>query len=372
MAKILWISWKDIKNPDAGGAERVTHEIRKRLILNGHQVTHLTGSFKNASNEESINGVKTIRVGKSKLFLFLAIIQKYKREFKDTHDIIIEEVNTSPFFINYFKGAEKLFLFFHQLAEEVWNYETSFPLNLLGQYILEPFALFLEAIKNPEVLAMSKSTKDGLIRKGFNPDKITILPEATDSPIALSPITEKEENFTVLYHGNLRKMKRPEEVLKAFAWAYRKNSKLRLWVSGHGTEERKQYLKQLSLDLSIDKVTKWYFSPIDDIRNQLMSNAHIFAHTSVKEGWGTVVTEAGKLGTPAIVYDVEGLRDAVDFGKAGILIKNGDYQAFGDAITELSENPDKYKTLQSESFAFNRVLTFDNTYDAFKKATGIS
>ncbi|KXK09382.1 MAG: Glycosyl transferase group 1 [Microgenomates bacterium OLB23] len=32
-----------------------------------------------------------------------------------------------------------------------------------------------------------------------------------------------------------------------------------------------------------------------------------------------LVTEAASQGTPSIVYDVDGLRDAVNFGKAGYL-----------------------------------------------------
>jgi hypothetical protein len=30
--KILWYNWRDIKNPDAGGAEVFTHEVCKRLL----------------------------------------------------------------------------------------------------------------------------------------------------------------------------------------------------------------------------------------------------------------------------------------------------------------------------------------------------
>jgi len=31
--KILWLNWKDIKHPWAGGAENYTHQIAKRLRM---------------------------------------------------------------------------------------------------------------------------------------------------------------------------------------------------------------------------------------------------------------------------------------------------------------------------------------------------
>ena len=43
---VLWFNWRDIKNPEAGGAEIYTHEIAKRLAEKGHSVTVFTSEFK--------------------------------------------------------------------------------------------------------------------------------------------------------------------------------------------------------------------------------------------------------------------------------------------------------------------------------------
>ncbi|MBU4539561.1 MAG: hypothetical protein KJ689_13365 [Bacteroidetes bacterium] len=42
---ILIYNWRDIKNPAAGGAEVVTHEIAKRLVLKGHKISLFTAAF---------------------------------------------------------------------------------------------------------------------------------------------------------------------------------------------------------------------------------------------------------------------------------------------------------------------------------------
>ncbi len=61
--KILWFTWKDRKNPLAGGAEVVNEELAKRLARNGHEVIFLVGGFNGGQKEEIIDGYKIIRLG---------------------------------------------------------------------------------------------------------------------------------------------------------------------------------------------------------------------------------------------------------------------------------------------------------------------
>ena len=37
--RILWFNWRDIKHPEAGGAEVLTHEVMRRLVQRGHEMT---------------------------------------------------------------------------------------------------------------------------------------------------------------------------------------------------------------------------------------------------------------------------------------------------------------------------------------------
>ena len=68
--KILVLNWKDIKNPDVGGAEIILYELAKRWIKKGHQITWFSRSFKNALPEETIDGIKIVRRG-NKLTTYL-------------------------------------------------------------------------------------------------------------------------------------------------------------------------------------------------------------------------------------------------------------------------------------------------------------
>ena len=66
--KILLINWRDIKNPEAGGAELYFHEIFKRINTRNYEVTVLSHSVKGLPAEEVVDGMRTIRTGNKFLF----------------------------------------------------------------------------------------------------------------------------------------------------------------------------------------------------------------------------------------------------------------------------------------------------------------
>ncbi len=61
--KILWLSWKDKHHPYAGGAEVVLHELCKRLVADGHEVTILTARYPGSKKYDTIDGARIVRIG---------------------------------------------------------------------------------------------------------------------------------------------------------------------------------------------------------------------------------------------------------------------------------------------------------------------
>ncbi|MDF0681507.1 MAG: glycosyltransferase [Candidatus Nitrosocosmicus sp.] len=61
--RILWLNWRDIRNPEAGGAEVLTHEISSRLSKRGHELTLFTSSYQNSLDSEVIDDVRIVRKG---------------------------------------------------------------------------------------------------------------------------------------------------------------------------------------------------------------------------------------------------------------------------------------------------------------------
>ena len=61
---------------------------------------------------------------------------------------------------------------------------------------------------------------------------------------------------------------------------------------------------------------------------ELLKKAWVIAVPGVREGWGQVVTQANALATPAVDYNIPGLRDSINHGYNGLLVEGGDIQAF--------------------------------------------
>jgi glycosyltransferase involved in cell wall biosynthesis len=59
----------------------------------------------------------------------------------------------------------------------------------------------------------------------------------------------------------------------------------------------------------------------DQEKHRLMCSAWLLLHPALIEGWGIVVAEAAIRGTPAVAFDVPGLRDSVVHGQTGILVQ---------------------------------------------------
>ena len=60
----------------------------------------------------------------------------------------------------------------------------------------------------------------------------------------------------------------------------------------------------------------------EEEKHRLLCSAWLLLHPALIEGWGIVITEAAIRGTPAIGFDVPGLRDSVVNGQSGLLVKN--------------------------------------------------
>ena len=54
-------------------------------------------------------------------------------------------------------------------------------------------------------------------------------------------------------------------------------------------------------------------------KHRLMSEAWLLLHPASWEGWGLVITEAAVRGTPAVGFDVPGVRDAIVDNETGLL-----------------------------------------------------
>lgn len=363
--KIVWLSWKDRWHPQAGGAEAVSGKLMDRLVQDGHDVTLITAMYPGAKPNDNVNGVRIIRAG-GRYSVYLRARKQLRNESKShTPDYVIDEMNTIPFASTFYSRSTNVLLTY-QLAREVWHYQMMFPLSLIG-YMAEPLYLRLIAKRYARVLTESESTKTDLQRFGFTEPGIKVFRVSIDTP-PLADLPAKNELKTVLSLGAIRPMKRTLEAVKAFEVARDLNPTLSMILAGDDSSSYASKVKRYANNSRHKDAISFLGRVSAEERLRLMANSAVILVTSIKEGWGLIVTEANSQGTPAIVYDVDGLRDSVRDGTTGLVVPNGSPENMGHAINSLLSDGSRYQALRSSAWEWSKEFTFENSYNDFLKS----
>ncbi len=370
--KVLWLTWKDRAHPGAGGAEVISHELRLRLRGEGHDVTLLTCGYPGAAKTEEADGIHVIRVGSSRYTHPFQAITYYLHHLRNKFDLVVEEVNAAPYFSVLFGKKSQRVLFYHHLEREVWLHEAKPPVNYLGYYVLEPVATRILGSSNVPLITISESTRREMARYGFSPRNTSIISEGIElEPVRNLKQTPKYDAPTILSFGGLRAMKRTLDQVKAFELAKPRVPRLQIKIAGDASGDYgRAVLDYIAKSPYAADVT--YLGRVrQDEKPELMQRCHLITVSSVKEGWGLIVTEAASQGTPAVVYDVPGLRDSVRNARTGI-VTEPDPGAMAAGIIELLESPRTYERLRRNAWEWSKRINFSQSYQDFKAAVGLT
>lgn len=258
-----------------------------------------------------------------------------------------------PFFTPLWAEVPVVMLIF-QLAREVWWYESRLPLSFVG-YVTEP--IYLRIYHRTAVVTISKSTEGDLKRLGFK-GPISIVPIGIEpaQPIRLA----KSRVPTFLYVGRLAPSKRIGHMVEALALFRQVTGEGRLLLAGAGSSEYQVSLLSLARKLNVEHSVTFCGRVTDDQKRRLMSESHALLMTSVREGWGLVVTEANACGTPAVVYDVPGLRDSVRDESTGLVVPPRPRDLCA-ALLRLIKDRELYQRLASEGQHWSETLTYQKS-----------
>jgi glycosyltransferase involved in cell wall biosynthesis len=354
--RILAANWRDLRNPEAGGAETHLHEILTRLAARGHEITLLAAGWPGCAAEDTYDGLRVLRTGGANTGNW-AIMGLARRLLKqESFDVIVEDVNKIPFFLPWLSRLPHLLVIPHLFGPTVFR-ETN---PIFGTYVYLPELLIPRVYRRSRVLAISPSTRDDLVARGMDPARVEVSYCGFDAaPYDLPSPPPRDETPRIVHLGRLRKYKGTEFVLRAFARIREELPDARLEIVGGGPD--RPALEKLGVQLGLDDSIRFHgHIPLPEMVD-LLYRCHLFLNASPKEGWGLTVVEAGACGLPCVAADSPGLRDSVVDGETGLLVPCGDAPAMATAALSLLRDPARREAMGEKAAVRARGFHWDTT-----------
>lgn len=344
--RVAMLSWRGPQHPRRGGAEVYTERVLRGLVERGHDVTWYSARFEGELLPEW-HGIR-LEHGWPGMWVYLSGY-RWARKYGNQYDIVVDQLNSLGFCLPLTKLPVACLI--HQLAADVWDAEVPWPLNHLGR-VLE--TLVLRCYRETPFMTMCQSTIDELHSFGWR-GKGYVTPTGIDRTYAVDKATFPVLSFLARFEA---KAKRLHHAVAIHQQVRQVIPECELWVIGRGTPP--PWLDGLPGVKVFNNVT-------NDERDRLLGEAWCCVATSVREGWGRMVTESGAAGTPTVGYDVPGLRDSIVDGKTGHLVP-GSIEAAVGVLVGLLRHPEQLQRLGAAARDEAARVTWARSTDEFEKA----
>ncbi|MFD3310308.1 glycosyltransferase family 4 protein [Streptomyces sp. NPDC058694] len=300
--RIVFLARRDFGNEAAGGSELLVDRLAEGLTHLGHQVTLLCGG------PAAYRDYRVVSAG-GDLGHYLRARSAFQRQIGDC-DLLVEVCNGMPYLAPLWHRGPTLCLVNH-VHTDLWRMRFNGPLApaaRLGRR-LEHWAL-AGAQRHNLLVAVSPSTAHALRAIGVERERIRVVHNGVEEP---GPPTDRSPEPLFLAMGRLVEYKRIDLLLRLWE-RVRPVTGGRLVIVGDGPErERLEQLAGPGVEF------RGHVSEAE--KHRLLCAAWLLLHPSAVEGWGLVVTEAAARETPAIAFDVPGLRDSIVDGETGLLAR---------------------------------------------------
>jgi glycosyltransferase involved in cell wall biosynthesis len=233
--------------------------------------------------------------------------------------------------------------------------EASTPLGVLTWLQERPLRRVYGAVP---VQAISHSTAQDLVERGLDRSSVTVIHPGVNLDFyrpASSPTRFRAPTF--LYLGRLRRYKRIDLILRAFASVVRDDPSARLIIAGKGVAEGD--LHRLAGEMSLGPNVDFTGFVSEEEKRGLFQRCWANIFVSPKEGWGITNLEAAACATPTIASDSPGLRESVVHGRTGILVPHGDVEALALAMLRFARDASLADRLGLGALDFARGFSWD-------------
>lgn len=158
-----------------------------------------------------------------------------------------------------------------------------------------------------------------------------------------SQLIKKEDVFSFLFVGRIVGDKGINELVEAFVHLSKEYDNIRLFLVGK-LEDNLDPINDATHMLIQETKNIHYVGPkYEDELLAYYEACDCFVFPSYREGFPNTVMEAGAMGLPSIVTDINGSREIIENGINGVIIPSKDSNALYKAMRQMLENKDDYR-----------------------------
>jgi len=349
--KIAAVTWRDLANPAAGGAEVLIDRLLVGLAGRGHEVALVCGG------PVSAHPYQVFAAGGTYSQYIRAPLVCMTR-LRDA-DVIIDAENGIPYFSPLWRRRPSVCLVNHVHTDQ-WRTRFPGPVAAAASAV-ERYAMPV-VYRRRRFVAISHSTADGLADIGVDRERIDVIECGVDIP--RQPWPEKSADPLFVSLNRLVPHKRIDLLLDAWGKAGAAMPG-RLVVAGDGPELGTIRRKASSIP-RVDVLGR----VSDEEKLALLGRAWAVVSTSRHEGWGLSILEAAAVGTPAVAVDAPGIRDAVVDGSTGVLVRARSESELPDAFAKALidfVHDDARQSLGAAALQRARGLSWDVFVDRWER-----
>jgi glycosyltransferase involved in cell wall biosynthesis len=357
--RILFLNWRDLSNPAAGGAEAYAEQIARRFAGAGALVTLFTSKYKDALPYDWTNGYLVVREGGR--FGVYRAAARHLRRYGHRYDAVVDFQNGIPFFAPLWVPASTAVIcVMHHVHQAQFDMYFRWPLNYVGR-LLEGRAT-RRVYHDRQFVAVSPSTRAEMRHQLSLREPVQIVPNGINSLPTSHPTCSPTPAIAVV--TRLTPHKQLHHLVEAVPDLLHRWPDLHVDIAGDGPA-RDSLLAQVRR-LSLEQAVSLPGRVSEEVKSDLLGQAWLTVAPSLAEGWGLTVLEANTLGTPAVAYDVPGLRDSVRDGRTGWLASPSDglSTALIGALEEL-EQPLRRRFFADQAQEWAARFSWDASADRF-------
>ncbi len=353
---VAFLSWRDTRNPEGGGAELYLETMAAGLVALGCRVTIFCAAHAAAPPDEAVDGVRFVRRG-SKLTVYARGMWALLRGELGDPDVVVDVQNGLPFFTRLVTRRPVVVLV-HHVHREQWPVVYPGLTGRVGWWIERRLAPWL--YRRSQYVAVSRATRSELRELGVTGPRISVVHNGTEPFVAVDPGKAREPLVAVV--GRLVPHKQVEHAIDAVVALRGRFPGVRLHVVGSGwwEAELRAYAETRGATGSVV-----FEGHVDEERkHEVYERAWLLALPSLKEGWGLVVGEAGMHATPTVAYrSAGGTRESVSDRVSGVLVD--DEAEFTAALGRLLQDADERERLGQGARELSHVFTWSHAQQSF-------